>query len=210
MKYAGNKKIRAFVDACHRVADFGLLRCSSGNMSCRLNDKLAVLTASGAWLGEITARQATICRIDNGQCINGLTPTVENKFHLGILRKRPDVSVVLHFQSPFATAIACGKPNDYNFNVIIEVPYYIKDPAVVKYLPPGSVALADAVIAAFEEHDMAILCNHGLVTVGRDFNDAIQKACFFELACQILLCQDNPQFLSKSVIDELIRNSSKV
>lgn len=210
MKYAGNKKIRAFVDACHRVADFGLLRCSSGNMSCRLSDKLAVLTASGAWLGEITARQAAICRIDNGQCINGLTPTVENKFHLGILRKRPDVSVVLHFQSPFATAIACGKPNDYNFNVIIEVPYYIKDPAVVKYLPPGSVALADAVIAAFEEHDMAILCNHGLVTVGRDFNDAIQKACFFELACQILLCQDNPQFLSRSVIDELIRNSSKV
>jgi ribulose-5-phosphate 4-epimerase/fuculose-1-phosphate aldolase len=210
MKYAGNKKIKAFVEACHKVADFGLLRCSSGNMSFRLDDKLAVLTASGAWLGEITARQAAICRIDNGQCINGLTPTVETKFHLGILRKRPEINVVLHFQSPFATTIACGKPRDYNFNVIIEVPYYIKDPAIVEYLPPGSDALADAVSAAGEKHDMVILRNHGLVTVGRDFNDAIQKACFFELACQILLCQNNPQFLSKSNIDKLTGNTLKV
>ena len=210
MKYADNKKIRAFVNACHKAAGLGLLRCSSGNMSCRLDDKLAVLSASGAWLGEITARQAAICRIDNGQCINGLTPTMENKFHLGILCKRPEVNVVLHCQSPFATAIACGNPNDYNFNLITEVTYHVKHPAVVKYLLPGSEALADAVIAAIETHDLAILRNHGLVTVGRDFNDAIQKACFFELACQILLCQDKPQFLSKSAIGKIIKFSSKV
>jgi ribulose-5-phosphate 4-epimerase/fuculose-1-phosphate aldolase len=210
MKYADNKKIRAFVNACHKVADFGLLLCSSGNMSCRLDDKLAILSASGAWLGEITARQVAICRIDNGQCINGLTPTMENKFHLGILCKRPEVNVVLHCQSPFATAIACGNPNDYNFNLITEVTYHVKHPAVVKYLLPGSEALADAVIAAIEEHDLAVLRNHGLVTVGRDFNDAIQKACFFELACQILLCQDKPQFLSKSAIGKIMKFSSKV
>jgi hypothetical protein len=30
------------------------------------------------------------------------------------------------------------------------------------------------------------------------------------LACQILLCQNNPQFLSKSNIDKLTRNPSKV
>jgi len=210
MKYVDNKKIRAFVNACHKVADFGLLLCSSGNMSCRLDDKLAILSASGAWLGEITARQVAICRIDNGQCINGLTPTMENKFHLGILCRRPEVNVVLHCQSPFATAIACGNPNDYNFNLITEVTYHVKHPAVVKYLLPGSEALADAVIAAIEEHDLAVLRNHGLVTVGRDFNDAIQKACFFELACQILLCQDKPQFLSKSAIGKIMKFSSKV
>ncbi len=210
MKYANSKKIMAFVNACHRVADFGLLRCSSGNMSYRLDTKLAALTVSGAWLGELTNKQVAICRINDGCCINGLTPTVETGFHLGILRNRPQVNVVLHFQSPYATAIACGNPHDYNFNVIIEVPYYIKDLAVVEYLPPGSDALADAIISSLKEHDMVILRNHGLVTVGRDFNDAIQKACFFELACQILLCQNKPQFLSKSAIDELTRSLPKV
>ena len=34
---------------------------------------------------------------------------------------------------------------------------------------------------------MAILRNHGFVTVGTDFNDAIQKGMFFELACDVIL-----------------------
>ena len=36
-------------------------------------------------------------------------------------------------------------------------------------------------------HDMVILQNHGFVTVGADLNDAIQKAAFFELACEVIV-----------------------
>ena len=34
---------------------------------------------------------------------------------------------------------------------------------------------------------MVMLRNHGQVTAGRDFNDTIQKAVFFELACDIII-----------------------
>lgn len=199
------EKIKSFVDACHKVAAYGLLRCSSGNMSYRLDGELVALSARRAWLAELGSEEVAICRLEDGRCVNDKTATIEKALHLGILRDRADVNVVLHFQSPFATAIACGRGQDYNFSVIIEVPYYIGEAGVVEYLPPGSAELAEAVVSAMKKHDMAILRNHGLVTVGRDFKDVIEKASFFELACQILLCQDKPEFLTQRAIDA-IRN----
>ena len=210
MKQAYRKDIKALADACHRVAEFGLLRCSSGNMSCRLGKDLIAISASSCWLGDIKENQVAVCSLEDGRCINDKKPSVESRFHLGILRQRSDVNTVLHFQSPFATAVACGKPEKYNFSILLEIPFYIGKPAVVKFLPPGSEALANAVTKAARKHDMIILCNHGLVTVGRDFNDVIAKACFFELACQILLLQKNPQFLNKSAIESLGKNIQRI
>ncbi len=205
MEQANDEKIKEFVDACHKTAVCGLLRCSSGNMSYRLDEELVALSASRTWLAELVADEVAICRLEDGRCVNDKTETVEKALHLGILRDRDDVNVVLHFQSPFATAIACGQPQDYNFSIIIEVPYYIGDIGVVEYLPPGSAELAEAVVSAMKKHDLVILRNHGLVTAGKDFKEVIEKASFFELACQILLCQDKPEFLTKRAI-EAIRN----
>lgn len=204
MKEVGSKKINAFVKACHRAAYYGLLRCSSGNMSSRLDDELAMLSASKTWLADLTSEQVAICRIADGTCVNGQTASIESVFHLGILQSRADVNVVLHFQSPYATAIACSSELEkYNFSAIVEVPYYIGEPGIVDYCLPGSTELATAVIDSAKDHDMIILRNHGLVTMGTDYNDAIQKASFFELACQIILCQDNIKFLSPAEIDAL-------
>lgn len=182
-------KLEEFVSACHKAAEYGLVKCSSGNMSWRVGDSLALLSASKSWLAEISQDQVSVCEIQSGQCVNGVNPTCESVFHLGILERRPEHNVVLHFQSPCATAVACGDPDRYDFNVIIEVPVYIGKPAVVNYYPPGSKQLAQAAIEVMKDHDMAILKNHGLVTLGRDFDDAIQKAVFFELACRIILTE---------------------
>ena len=204
-----NQQIKDFVNTCHKIADYNLVQCSSGNLSYRLDENLAVLSASGSWLADITEDQVAICSLNDGKCINEKTPTAESTFHLQILKQRQDVNVVLHFQSPFATAITCGNPDDYNFNLIPEIPYYIDPPAVVDYLPPGSQQLADTVTDALKDKDLAILRNHGLVTVGKDFNDVIQKACFFELACRILLLQDNPAFLTQKDVDNLSKGLVK-
>jgi len=206
--HKNSQRIKAFVEACHTIAVHDLLRYSSGNLSWRLDDGLVALSASRAWLGELTADQVAICALADGCCINGKTPSVESRFHLGILRTRPDVNLVLHFQSPFATAVACGNPHDYNFFVIPEIPFYIGEIGIVEYLVPGSPELADAVTSAMAEHNLVILRNHGLVTVGKDFNELLQRAGMFELACQILLCQQNISPLSQSAADDLINRSS--
>jgi ribulose-5-phosphate 4-epimerase/fuculose-1-phosphate aldolase len=177
-----------FVRAAHSVAAHGLSKCSSGNLSWRIDDELAAVTVKGSWFERLTKDDVAVCKIADGKILQGKTPSVECRFHLGILRARADVNVVLHFQSPYATAIACSGRRDYDFCVISEIPCYIGSIGFVDYILPGSEELATAVIDAVKKHNMVLLQNHGQVTVGKDFDDVIQKACFFELACQILLC----------------------
>lgn len=197
-----DSKYEAFVAAAHKVAQYGLVQCSSGNLSWRVGPNEAMLSASGAWLAELTAKQIALCELSSGQCVNGIKPTCEAGFHVGILKARSDAHVVLHFQSPYATALACGDPARHNLNLTIEVPVYIGDAAVVAYLPPGSNELAEAVVDAFGHGDtqIAILKNHGLVTLGKTFDDAIQKAIFFEQACHICLTNPDAKPLSSDAV----------
>lgn len=195
---------KEFVNACRKIGRYDLARYSSGNLSCRIDNELVLISASKAWLAELKAGQISLCELETGKLLEGSKPTVESSFHFGILQKREDVNVVLHFQSPYAAAVACVEnPLDYNFNVIIEVPLYIGTPGLVSYSPPGSKELAVDVIQSACEHDMIIMKNHGLVTVGRDYDDALQKAGFFELACQILLTADKGTVLSSEQVEKL-------
>lgn len=145
-----------------------------------------LVTSSRSWMTNLSPAQVSVCRISDGSLLDGGKPTVEIGFHAGILRTRSDVNVVMHFQTPHATAIACRPPEDINFFVIPEIPFYIGRIARVPYLPPGSKELAEAVTGAMREHDMVIMSNHGLVTVARDVDHAIQNAEFFELACSVI------------------------
>lgn len=184
-----DSKYEQFAGAARRVAQYDLVQCSSGNLSWRVGPDQAMLSASGAWLAELTTKQIVLCELSSGACLNDVRPTCEAGFHVGILKARTDIDVVLHFQSQYATALACGDPAKHNLNLTIEVPVYIGEASVVDYLPPGSNELAEAVVNAFAHShtQMAILKNHGLVTVGTTFDDAIQKAVFFEQACRISL-----------------------
>ena len=203
MQQNTQQEVNAFVTACRKVAQYDLLRYSSGNMSWRIDKNLVAISASSTWLGELTPEQVVLCQLDDGTVLNDKKPSIETQFHLGILRNRLDMNVVLHFQSPYATAIACSNPADYNYDVIIEIPFYIGTPAIVEYHQPGSTELAQSVVQAMQDHDLAILRNHGLVTAGKDFNDTIQRAGFFELACQILLTQPNLTPLPTDKADHL-------
>jgi ribulose-5-phosphate 4-epimerase/fuculose-1-phosphate aldolase len=176
-----------FVEACHKAADAGLLVCSSGNLSWRLDRQHMLVTRTRCWLSEVTPADIAICTIADGTSLNGVRPTVEASFHAGILRNRPDVNVVLHYQSPNATALACCDISHLDFNLTPEIPYYIGPIAHVPFEQPGSIELASAVIAALSEHNLAILQNHGQVVVAADFPHALQNAIFFEMACGIIL-----------------------
>ena len=179
--------LQAFVAAANRVAAHGLVRCSSGNLSWRVDDEHVLVTPTRTWMADLSVDQVAVCRLADGAVLNDSRPSVEAGFHLGVLRARADVRVVLHHQSPCATTIACCEPAPPSYDLIPEIPFYIGPIGEVPYLPPGSQELADAVVAAMSDHDLVQLRNHGQVVVGRDFDDVIQKACFFELACEILV-----------------------
>ena len=180
-----------FVDACHEVARHGLVRCSCGNLSMRVNEECFLVTAAGSWMSNLTRDQVAVCRLEDGTSLNDKKPSSETGFHAGILRSRPDVNVVLHFQTPCATTVACQPADHIDFSLIPEVPFYIGPVARVPYFTPGSEALATAVTQAMRTHDMVLLSNHGQVTAAKDFDHVLQNAEFFELACEIILLGGN-------------------
>jgi ribulose-5-phosphate 4-epimerase/fuculose-1-phosphate aldolase len=179
--------VARFVEACREVGRRGLVRCSSGNLSQRIDGGRMLVTATRSWLGRLTADDVSLCRIEDGACLDGRRPTVEVNLHAGILRARPEMNVALHFQSPCATTLACRDSRHVNFFVIPEIPFYIGPIGHVPYLPPGSLELADATVEALRNRNLALMANHGQVTVARDLDHAIQNAEFFELACQIII-----------------------
>ena len=159
-----NLHIEEFIKQAHRVGDAGLTVCSSGNLSWRIGDE-ALVSGTGSWV-----------------------PTMESGFHLGVLRERPDVNVVLHFQSPYATAVSCMKKKPENYNVTAEVPCHVgREIPVIPYLRPGSPELAKAVVEAMKDHNSILLTNHGQVVCGKDFDQAFERAMFFEMACRIIV-----------------------
>jgi len=171
-----------------------------------------LISGTRTWLGEIRPQQVAVVRIRDGHLLSGYKPSAETPFHAGVLRARPDVNVVLHFQTPFATTVACRADADQlNFFVIPEIPYSIGEIAFVPFLPPGSEALGAAVTAALQTHDLVVLRNHGAVTVGATFDDAIQKAAFFELACQIVvLAAERLEWMPKRDVEWLLRKPKHV
>ncbi|MBQ2452543.1 MAG: class II aldolase/adducin family protein, partial [Bacteroidales bacterium] len=50
-----------------------------------------------------------------------------------------------------------------------------------------SPELAKAVVEAMQEHNSILLTNHGQVVCGKDFDQAFERAMFFEMACRIIV-----------------------
>ena len=169
-----------FVEAAHRIARAGLLRYSSGNLSARIDDRYVAISATRSWLGELRADQIAIYDSQSGEYTNGVAGSVESGIHFGVLRNRADMNVVLHFQSPAATALCCTEdPGSVNYFVIPEMPYYIGAPGFVGWHMPGSSELADAVVAHMECPAQNLVGRLGLGSL----KSVIRR-------CSLLVCND--------------------
>ena len=191
MPFVTDSHLKTFVEAAHRIGTHQLLLCSSGNLSWRLNDEIMLISESGSWLPYMTKDQVCISRLVDGVVNNGLEPSMDSGFHFGIMRQRKDINVVLHFQSLYATTLACLPDPPENFNVINEIPMYIGKIDMIPYVCPGSPELGLRVTESLKTHNLVVLRNHGQVVAGKNFDDVIQKALFFELACGIIMRSHN-------------------
>lgn len=185
-------QIEEFVSQARRVGAAGLTICSSGNLSWRLDNDEVLLSGTGSWVPELTPDRVSVCRLTTGEVLNGVKPSMESVFHMGVMRRRPDVNVVLHFQSPYATAVACMADRPDNFNFTAEMALHVGDTIpMIPYFRPGSPALAEHVINALTDHNSAMLLKHGQVVCGASFDQAFERAMFFEMGCRIAVLNGN-------------------
>lgn len=199
-----SKEIQTFIEQAHRFGNEKFMLCSSGNLSWRIGEH-ALVSGTGSWLQRLTEDKVAICDVASGNKLSDIRPSMESSFHLGIFRERPEINVVLHFQSEYATAVACMKDLPKNLNVTAEIPIHVdREIPVIEYLRPGSPELAEAVVEKMKNHNAVILANHGQVVCGKTFDEVYENAAFFEFACKIIIhTQGNFKVLTQKDIADL-------
>jgi L-fuculose-phosphate aldolase len=167
--------------ASRRLAQEGLVVGTSGNVSARRDDHVAI-TPTGADLGSLEAGQVSVVDLDGQVAWGGLLPTSELGLHLGVYR-RYDAGAVVHTHSPMATALAC---------VLDELPcvhYQMLllggSVRVAEYATFGTPELAESVLAALEGRTAALMANHGAIAYGADVDGAADLARLLEWACDV-------------------------
>lgn len=167
--------------ACRSLAAAGLVSGTSGNLSVREGDAIAV-TPTGGVLAEMTPEMVTVVDLAGNVLDGGLAPTSEVDLHLGVYA-RYGAGAVVHTHAPVATALSC---------VLDEVPcvHYemllLGGPVrVAPYRTFGTPELASAVLDALDGRTAALMANHGTVTYGADVAGALRATEVLEWACTL-------------------------
>ncbi|WP_406438557.1 class II aldolase/adducin family protein [Streptomyces sp. NBC_01613] len=171
----------AVAGACRRLGAEGLLIGTSGNVSVRVGERVAI-TATGAVLAELAEDQVTVVDLDGKVVAGTLEPTSELDLHLGVYR-RYGTGAVVHTHAPMATVLSL---------VLDELPcihYQLLTLGgtvrVAPYATFGTPELAESVLAALEGRSAALMANHGAVTHAPTLDKAVEHALLLEWACGV-------------------------
>jgi L-fuculose-phosphate aldolase len=149
----------------------GLNRGTSGNVSARFGDGMLV-TPSGVPPERLSPEAMVFVRADDSIPEGQLKPSSEWRMHMQILRRRPDVGGVVHCHSRHATILACAGQPIPAVHYMVGVSGGASVP-VAPYATFGSEALADAVVAALDGRNAALMANHGQIAVAPSLSHAL-------------------------------------
>jgi ribulose-5-phosphate 4-epimerase/fuculose-1-phosphate aldolase len=202
-----NNLLSDLIETAHEAGVKRLVNASSGNVSVRYDENSFLISGSGTFLDKLKEDEISTCFFDAIDRYQGVKPSMENHLHRAIYKNRTDVNAVLHFQSLYATTLACISDQTFDLNFIPETAVYIKKVSMIPYYMPGSKKLAEEVGGMSEKTDVFVLKNHGQIAVGHRLEDALKKALVFEFACNILyLAGEEVERYSNTDIEELIKN----
>ncbi|MGI6284386.1 class II aldolase/adducin family protein [Neomoorella humiferrea] len=160
----------------------GLTSATSGNTSARVpgHPDQVLIKTSGKSLGDVGPEDFVLVDLEGNILAGEGKPSKEIRFHLGIMKVRPDVQAVVHGHSAYATAYVTARGELPVVTAAAEMG--LNRVEIVEYAEPGSIELAEMVINAFKDNDLkaAVLKRHGFVTVGKDIHHAFYLADVLE------------------------------
>jgi ribulose-5-phosphate 4-epimerase/fuculose-1-phosphate aldolase len=167
----------ALTGAMRALAAAGLVHGTVGNGSVRCGDRLAI-TPSRTPYHDLD--DLVVVDLEGRRVAGDRAPSRELPLHLAIHRARPDVRVVLHTHSPYATAWSfLGAPLE---PTVEDLAYYGVAAVRTTAAPAaaGSGALAEGARAALGDSGAALLRGHGVIVAARTAEDAVGIAAAVE------------------------------
>ena len=172
---------KQMLEVSRELVRLGLNRGTSGNVGARCGEDFLV-TPSGVPADEMTPD--SMVKMDfSGNVLSASKPSSEWRFHLDILKARPEVNAVVHVHSMFATTMACLRMEIPAFHYMIAL---VGGDSIrcAPYALFGSQTLSDVAVAALENRKACLLANHGMIAVGKDLKSALAITVEVETLCE--------------------------
>ena len=169
------------VETCRRMNAAGLNQGSAGNISVRRGEGFLITPSSLAY--DVMGPD-DIVAMDFDGTYAGRRPSSEWRFHRDILRSRPDIDVVLHCHSVYATTVACHHRAIPAFHYMVG----IAGGTTIRCAPYatfGTQALSDAAIAALDGRLACLLGQHGQIALGKTLEGALWMASEVETLARL-------------------------
>lgn len=167
------KELRqGLVDACLWMNASGINQGTSGNISARYKEVM-LITPSGVPYDEMKPEDIAAMPLEGeyGAWEGPVKPSSEWRFHLDIMKARPQVGAIVHTHSTYATVISCTRRD------IPAVHYMIAASGgstvrCADYATFGTKELSENALVALEDRTCCILANHGAIATGANLAKA--------------------------------------
>ena len=171
---------------CHWLARQTFVVADDGALSARISRDQILITPRGKNLGWVTCQQLVLLNMDGQQEKGKPEPSPAYQLHLAAYRHRDKIQAVIHAQPPTATAFAvAGIPLVQP--VLPETVLTLGSVPVTEYATPYTEEAARAIGDLIGEHDALLLRNRGLLAVGCNLSEALQKLERVEQLARVLL-----------------------
>lgn len=198
------------VDICRRMNSSGVNQGTAGNLSVRAGNGFLVTPSSLPY--DVMTPQDLVEMDFDGTYV-GRRPSSEWRFHRDILKHRPDINVVLHCHSMYATTLACHHKTIPAFHYMVGVAGGTTV-RCAEYATFGTQALSDHALKALDGRLACLLGQHGQISLGKELEQALWLATEVETLARMyvqVLTLGEPPILSDEemarVIDQMQRMS---
>lgn len=154
------------------IYEKNLVVATDGNVSARTQDNSILITPSGK--RDITVEDIVKINLEGTLSNRQLKPSSEYLMHIEVYRKRRDVFGIVHTHPPYATAFAVAgislEP------LVAEAIFANGEIPVTQYATPSTEEVPRSISSLIEKHNSLLLAHHGLLTVGKDLIEALDRA----------------------------------
>lgn len=167
---------KAIIAKCRWMNAIGLNQGTAGNISARYKDRM-LITPSATPYDEMEPEMIASMPLEGeyGAFEGPLKPSTEWRFHLDIMRARPDAGAIVHTHATYSTILAIG-------NKTIPACHYMiaafggSTVRCASYATYGTKELSDNAIAALKDRCACLLANHGMIAFGPSLDKAMWLA----------------------------------
>lgn len=176
---------RHIVAVCRDLYEKGFVTATDGNVSARLPNGNILATPTSVNKGRVNDSDLVEVTLDGAPVRAGWGPSTELGMHLFVYRERPDVRAVVHAHPTYATGFATARiPLDQP--LFPEVIFGLGAIPLAEFATPSTPEVAASIAPFVKTSNAILLMNHGVVTYGKDLDDAYFKMEKVEHAAHII------------------------